>query len=438
MSFARSRARLGAVSAALLPAVLAVGVLASPAASAANSAANAVVEPAASATVHLILGPGQSGSIGQVVSNTNVTPVCTCDPHLTATFDATMMGTVHVAANTPAGTYTCSVDFQIDGVSIGLTEIVLVDVPGLTVDDATVTEGDSGTVQATFTVTMSEPSTSTVTIPIATADGTATAPADYTAVSRSLSLAPGATTTTVSVPVVGDTLDEPDETFALNLSAATGAAVTDGQGVGTILDDDRNGAFFCRATAVSVGGIEAAVANAPGTPCVDQHVVSTGSGTNLGVLQVTSTALDASTDQTPDSLASTTPAAGDRATASSTASALTINAVGLVSISLTIMTSTATVSCVPSGSTLVPSFSSSSSVTGLSIDGVTVPVGSAPQDIPLVIGTLHLNSTVTTGTSVTRRAVWLQSALGDVVAAESVAGVQGSAAHPAGNPCVTR
>lgn len=438
MSSARSRARLGVVSAALLPAVLAVGVLASPAASAANSAVNAVVKPAASATVRLILGPGQSGSIGQVVSNTNVTPVCTCDPHLTATFDATMMGTVHVAANTPAGTYTCSVDFQINGVSTGLIEIVSVDVPGLVVDNATVTEGDSGTVQATFTVTMSEPSTSTVTIPIATADGTATSPADYTAVSRSLSLAPGATTTTVSVPVVGDTLDEPDETFTLKLSAATGAAVTDGQGVGTILDDDRNGAFFCRATAVSVGGIEAAVANAPGTPCVDQHAVSTGSDTNLGVLQVTSTDLHASTDQAPDSLASTTPAAGDSATASSTVSALTINAVGLVSISLTIMTSTATVSCVPSGSTLVPSFSSSSSVTGLSIDGVTVPVGSAPQDIPLVIGTLHLNSTVTTGTSVTRRAVWLQSSLGDVVAAESVAGVQGSAAHPAGNPCVTR
>jgi hypothetical protein len=40
------------------------------------------------------------------------------------------------------------------------------------------------------------------------------------------------------VPVVGDRLSEPNETFVVNLSSPTNATIADGQGVGTILDDE--------------------------------------------------------------------------------------------------------------------------------------------------------------------------------------------------------
>jgi pectate lyase len=108
----------------------------------------------------------------------------------------------------------------------------------LSVDDVTVAEGDAGTTAAAFTVRLSAPSASAVTVGYATANQTATAGSDYQAASGALTFAPGALTRTVSVNALGDQGVEPDETFALNLSAAVGATLSDGQGVGTIADDD--------------------------------------------------------------------------------------------------------------------------------------------------------------------------------------------------------
>ena len=102
----------------------------------------------------------------------------------------------------------------------------------------TVTEGNSGTVNATFTVSLSTASGQTVTVNYATADGTAVAPGDYTAGSGTLTFNPGATTQTLNVPVIGDTLNEPNETFFVNLSAPSNATILDGQGQGTITNDD--------------------------------------------------------------------------------------------------------------------------------------------------------------------------------------------------------
>ncbi len=110
--------------------------------------------------------------------------------------------------------------------------------PSLSVNDVTVTEGDSGTTSATFTVTLAPASGQNVSVDYSTADGTATAPADYAATSGTLTFAPGQTTQTVTVSVAGDTVDELDETFTVNLSNAVNAAIADGTGLGTILDDD--------------------------------------------------------------------------------------------------------------------------------------------------------------------------------------------------------
>ncbi len=110
--------------------------------------------------------------------------------------------------------------------------------PSISVDDVTVTEGNSGTVLASFDVTLAPVSGREVTVQYATANGTATAPADYAATSGGLTFAAGETTKQVTVPVQGDILDESNESFTVGLSNAVNATVADGQGVGTITDDD--------------------------------------------------------------------------------------------------------------------------------------------------------------------------------------------------------
>ena len=113
--------------------------------------------------------------------------------------------------------------------------------PGLSISDVTVTEPDAGTVVATFVVTLSPSSTGTVTVNFATANGVkygATAPSDYLATSGTLTFNPGETSKTIEVTVNGDTLQEANETFNVNLSGASGASISDGSGLGTILNDD--------------------------------------------------------------------------------------------------------------------------------------------------------------------------------------------------------
>ncbi len=110
--------------------------------------------------------------------------------------------------------------------------------PAVSVGDVTVVEGNSGTTAATFSVTLSRPSAGAITVRYATANGTAVAPSDYAATSGTLTFAPGVTSQSVTVMVNGDVLYENDETFLLNLSAATGAVIADGHGQATILNDD--------------------------------------------------------------------------------------------------------------------------------------------------------------------------------------------------------
>jgi hypothetical protein len=111
--------------------------------------------------------------------------------------------------------------------------------PVLRITDRVQAEGNAGTTAFTFTVTLQPASTGTVTVSYATANGTAVAPSDYTAVPATvLTFSPGQVSKTVTVNVIGNTTVEPNETFVVNLSAPTGATISDGQGVGMILNDD--------------------------------------------------------------------------------------------------------------------------------------------------------------------------------------------------------
>jgi len=109
--------------------------------------------------------------------------------------------------------------------------------PSISIANTSLVEGNAGAQTATFTVSLSAVSSATVTVQYATADGTATAGSDYSATSGTLTFAPGETQKTIVVPVSGDTIAEPDETFLVNLSNPTNATVG-GQGTGTIQNDD--------------------------------------------------------------------------------------------------------------------------------------------------------------------------------------------------------
>ncbi|MGZ5358296.1 MAG: Calx-beta domain-containing protein [Solirubrobacterales bacterium] len=109
----------------------------------------------------------------------------------------------------------------------------------LSINDVTVAEGNGGQTALQFTVSLSRASLAQATVDFATADGSATAPGDYAPNSGTLTFAAGDTSEPVSLQVNGDTAVEPNETFNVNLSNATGgAAIADALGMATITNDD--------------------------------------------------------------------------------------------------------------------------------------------------------------------------------------------------------
>ena len=89
-----------------------------------------------------------------------------------------------------------------------------------------------------FTVTLSNTSSRQITVRYATSDGTATSPADYTSTNGTLTIAAQTSSITITVPTVNDTIDESNETFTITLTSPQNATVSDGQGAGTITDND--------------------------------------------------------------------------------------------------------------------------------------------------------------------------------------------------------
>jgi Calx-beta domain/PASTA domain/RTX calcium-binding nonapeptide repeat (4 copies) len=110
--------------------------------------------------------------------------------------------------------------------------------PALSVSDVAVTEGNAGTTNAIFTVSLDVESGQAVSVDYATADGTANAPPDYAPQGGTLQFAPGETKKTIAIAVNGETLFEPSETFFVTLTNANSAAIADGTGIGTIVNDD--------------------------------------------------------------------------------------------------------------------------------------------------------------------------------------------------------
>ena len=129
--------------------------------------------------------------------------------------------------------------------------------PCLSAEDVTLTEGDAGTSDANVVVRLSEAAAQEVKVNYALSTGSlsdsATAGQDFTVISGTLTFAPGETTKVVAVPIVGDTLHEFDELFALNLSNPVNARISDALAVIRITNNDSEPSAIINDVSVAEG-----------------------------------------------------------------------------------------------------------------------------------------------------------------------------------------
>ncbi|MGV9009922.1 putative Ig domain-containing protein [Brevundimonas sp.] len=239
-------------------------------------------QPALSATIvnFTVGGTATSGTDYAAVAS----PVVIAAGSLTATItvnptaDATIEADETVILTLSAGTgYTVGSPANATGT------VLNDDLPTLTINDVALNEGDTGTVTASFTVSLSSPAgPGGVTFDIATANNTATAGVDY--VARNLAaqtIAAGASTYTFDVLINGDLLNEPLERFFVNVSNVSGAVVVDAQGRGTIQNDDA-------APTLSINDVTLVEGNSGFSNAVFTVTLSAASAQNVTVIYASS------------------------------------------------------------------------------------------------------------------------------------------------------
>jgi hypothetical protein len=185
----------------------------------ANGTATVADGDYAAAGGSLLFLPGETTKTVTVFVNGDVT----FEPD--ETFSLALSAPTNAVLGTAAGTGTIRNDDAVPAVTVSVA-------------GTAAAEGNSGTTPFAFTVALSRPSSAPGVVSYATADGTATAANDYPAAAGSVTFAPGQTTQTVTVLVTGDAVTEPDETFDLGLTGATGATIATGTATATIRNDD--------------------------------------------------------------------------------------------------------------------------------------------------------------------------------------------------------
>jgi hypothetical protein len=114
------------------------------------------------------------------------------------------------------------------------------DLAKISIKDTQIIEGDDGKKQAKFTVSLNTKVNQKVEVSYATSDGTAKVGEDYQRTNGKLTFQPNQTQKTIIVPILGDTLDEDNETFFLNLSKPKNADLGDKSAIGKITDNDND------------------------------------------------------------------------------------------------------------------------------------------------------------------------------------------------------
>lgn len=148
--------------------------------------------------------------------------------------------------------------------------------PAVSIADGSVAEGNQGATPVALALTLSRASATPVTVSFGTGGGTATAGADYVSASGVVTFPPGTTTRSLPLSVLGDLLDETNETFQVVLVSPSGATVGDGLATVTVNDDDAP-------PVVSVSDCAVAEGDAGLQPCLMQTTLSAPSGLPIGV-----------------------------------------------------------------------------------------------------------------------------------------------------------
>jgi alpha-tubulin suppressor-like RCC1 family protein len=105
------------------------------------------------------------------------------------------------------------------------------------VSDVTVVEGDAGANKVSFTISLNRASSGTVTVNYKTVDGDAHS-GDYTPKTGKVTFLAGQLSKSIVVSIAADSINEGDETFGLDLTQSTGAALHQSIGTATIEDND--------------------------------------------------------------------------------------------------------------------------------------------------------------------------------------------------------
>jgi hypothetical protein len=157
--------------------------------------------------------------------------------------------------------------------------------PTVSVGNVVVSEGNSGTTNATFTVSLSNASASNVSVSYATSDLAATAGSDYTAAAGTLTIPAGQTSGTFTVLVTGDTTPETHEKFMVTLSNPVGATIPQPAAVAWVVNDDGIGISISDVTKTEGTGANTVytftltLSNGPSSPIT--VLATTGNGTAL-------------------------------------------------------------------------------------------------------------------------------------------------------------
>jgi len=140
--------------------------------------------------------------------------------------------------------FTVALSGPTNGVGLGNPQLATVTIiendaaPSLSIADARMNEGNSGTTNMPFIVTLTGATTVAATVQYQTGSNSATAGSDFQSVSGTLTFNPGETQKTINVPIFGDTSGESDETFSLSLFSPVNATIARSSAFGTIVNDD--------------------------------------------------------------------------------------------------------------------------------------------------------------------------------------------------------
>jgi len=124
------------------------------------------------------------------------------------------------------------------GGSVTITDDDQAHASQLHLEGVSLLEGDQGTATAQVRVILEPASSNTVPVAYQTEDGTATAGQDYQSASGKLTFAPGELLKTIPITIVGDTVFESDESFAVVLSQPQMALLGTARADVVIANDD--------------------------------------------------------------------------------------------------------------------------------------------------------------------------------------------------------